>query len=122
VFRVVLIVLAGLMGGLTWFGGDCRRVSSGLVWLEEYLDHDDERSIDVVFDRSHRVLRLRSTTTGCSIPHKFHPSNNKYTISPRVAEQGERTGKQIRKTSVARARAREFLIVLPGALVGSRRI
>jgi hypothetical protein len=47
VFRVVLIVLAGLTGGLTRFGGDCRhRVSSGLVWLEEYLDDDDERSID----------------------------------------------------------------------------
>jgi len=31
VFRVVLIVLAGLMGGLTWFGRDCRRASSSLV-------------------------------------------------------------------------------------------
>lgn len=33
-FRVVLIVLAGLMGGLTWFGRDCLR-----AWplpLEEY--------------------------------------------------------------------------------------
>lgn len=31
VFRVVLIVLAGLMGGLMWFGRDCRRASPSLV-------------------------------------------------------------------------------------------
>lgn len=43
-FRVVLIVLASLMGGLTWFGRDCLRASP--LPLEEYPDGDDERSID----------------------------------------------------------------------------